>query len=122
MQFAHITEIALDYLFGRMLRRAMVAALFALCALIAIYHFTVAGTLALEAEYGLLVARLIVAAVYTAAALMTLIVLWATRSKPPLENQVAGALTSPRNAQMAMLIEAALLGFTLGRKTGSRVR
>ena len=122
MQFAHITEIALDYVFGRFLRRAMVAALFVLCALITIYHFTVAGTLALEAEYGLLVARLIVAAVYTAAALMTLIVLWATRTKPPPENQVAGALTSPRNAQIAMLIEAALLGFTMGRKTGSRVR
>jgi len=122
MRFAHITEIALDYVFGRLLRRALVVALFALCALIAIYHFTVAGTLALEAEIGLLYARLIVAAVYTAAALITLIVLWATRTKPPLDDQIAGALTSPRNVQMAMLIEAALLGFTLGRKTGSRVR
>ncbi|MBI2716671.1 MAG: hypothetical protein HYX37_19825 [Rhizobiales bacterium] len=122
MRFAHITEIALDYVFGRLLRRAIVVALFVLCALIAIYHFTVAGTLALEAEYGLLYARLIVAAVYTAASLIALIVLWATRTKPLLENQVDGALITPRNAQMAMLIEAALLGFTLGKKTGSRVR
>ena len=121
MRYAHLTEIAFDFLFGRLLRRTLVAALFALCALIAIYHFTVAGTLALEAEYGLLYARLIVAAVYTVAALIALIVLWATRTKPPLEDQVAGALTSPRNAQMAMLIEAALLGFTLGKKTGSRI-
>ena len=122
MQITHIIETALDYLFGRLLRRALVVALLALFALIAVYHFTIAGTLALDAEVGVLTARLIVAAVYTAAALLTLIVLWATRTKPPLENQVAGALTSPRNAQMAMLIEAALLGFTMGRKTGSRVR
>lgn len=122
MRYAHFTETAFDYLFGRLLRRTLVAALFALCVLIAIYHFTVAGTLALEADYGLLYARLIVAAVYTAAALIAFIVLWATRTKPLPEDQVAGALASPRNAQMAMLIEAALLGFTLGRKTGSRHR
>ena len=121
MRFAHITEIAFDYLFGRLLRRAIVAALFALFALFAIYHFTVAGTLALEAEYGLLCARLIVAAIYTAAALITLIVLWATRTKPMIENQVAGALTSPRNTQIAMLIEAVMVGYTLGRKSGNRV-
>ena len=122
MRFAHVTKIALYNVFGRLLRRTLVAALFALCAVIAIYHFTVAGTLALEAEYGLLYARLIVAAVYTAAALIALIVLWATRTKPLLKKQVDGAVITPRNAQMAMLIEAALLGFTLGKKTGSRVR
>ena len=122
MRFAHVTDIALDYVFGRLLRRAIVAALFALCALIALYHFTVAGTLTLEAEYGLLYARLIVAALYTLAALVALTVLWVTRTKPLPEDRVDGALITPRNAQIAMLIEAALLGFTLGRKTGSRVR
>lgn len=122
MRFAHLTDTALDYVFGRLLRRALLVALVALCALIAVYHFTVAGTLALEAEYGLLYARLIVAAIYTAAALIAVIVLWATRSKPAPVTEVDGAVISQRNAQIAMLIEAAMLGFTLGRKTGSRLR
>jgi hypothetical protein len=122
MQLTHIVETALDYLFARLLRRALVVALLALFALIAVYHFTIAGTLALQAEYGVLVARLIVAAVYSAAALLTLIVLWATRSKPLIDNQVAGALTSPRNTQMVMLIEAVMLGYTMGKKSGSHIR
>ena len=121
MSFAQITEIVFDYLFGRLLRRAIVAALIALFALIAIYHFTIAGALALEMQYGLLYARLIVAAAYSAAALITLIVFWAMRTKPLIENQVAGALTSPRNTQIAMLIEAAILGYTLARKSGNRI-
>lgn len=121
MSFTHITEIVFDYLFGRLLRRAIVAALIALFTLIAIYHFTIAGTLALEMQYGLLYARLIVAAAYSAAALITLIVFWTMRTKPLIENQVAGALTSPRNTQIAMLIEAAILGYTLARKSGNRI-
>lgn len=121
MPFTNITEIVFDYLFGRLMRRAIVAALIALFALIAIYHFTIAGALALEAQYGLLYARVIVAAAYSAAALITLILFWAMRPKPPIENRVAGALTSPRNTQIAMLIEAAILGYTLARKSGNRI-
>jgi hypothetical protein len=121
MPFTNIAEIVFDYLFGRLMRRAIVAALIALFALIAIYHFTIAGALALEAQYGLLYARVIVAAAYSAAALITLIVFWAMRPKPPIENHVAGALTSPRNTQIAMLIEAAILGYTVARKSGSRI-
>jgi hypothetical protein len=69
----------------------------------------------------LLYARVIVAAAYSAAALITLILFWAMRPKPPIENRVAGALTSPRNTQIAMLIEAAILGYTLARKSGNRI-
>jgi hypothetical protein len=122
MRFTHITEIVFNYLFGRFLHRAMLAALIGLFALIAIYHFTFAGTLALEAQYGLLYARLMVAAAYFAAALITIIVFWVTRTKPLIENQVAAAITAPRNTQIAMLIEAVMLGYTLGRKSGHRIR
>lgn len=122
MRLSDVSEVAVSLLFGRLLRRALGAALLVLFALIAVYHFTIAGTLALDAEVGVLYARLIVAAIYTAAALVTLIVLWATRTKPLITDQTADALMSPRNAQIAMLIEAATLGYALARKTGDRGR
>ena len=122
MRFTHITEIVFNYLFGHFLRRAMLAALIGLFALIAIYHFTFAGMLALENQYGLLYARLIVAAVYSVAVLILTIVFWAMRTKPLIENRVAVAITAPRNTQIAMLIEAVMLGYTLGRKSANRIR
>ena len=122
MRLNDVPEFAINLLFGRLLRRAIGAALLALFALIAVYYFTVAGTLALEAEFSVLNARLIVAAIYTAAALVVLIVLWATRTKPLITDETAAALASPRNAQMMMLIEAVMLGYSLARKPGDRVR
>ena len=116
MPAARIAEIVFSYLFGRALRRAMLVALIGVFTLTAIYHFTIAGTLALEAQYGLLYARLIVGAAYSAAALVTTIILWAMRTKRSNEKQVVAA--APRNAQIAMLIEAGMLGYRFGRKSG----
>jgi hypothetical protein len=115
---ARIAEIVFNYLFGRALRRAMLVALIGVFTLIAIYHFTIAGTLALEAQYGLLYARLIVGAAYSAAALITTIIFWAMRTKRSNEKQVVAATGAPRHAQIAMLIEAGMLGYTFGRKSG----
>ena len=115
MPAARIAEIVFSYLFGRALRRAMLVALIGVFTFTAIYHFTIAGTLALEAQYGLLYARLIVGAAYSAAALVTTIILWAMRTKRSNEKQVVAA--APRNAQIAMLIEAGMLGYTFGRKS-----
>jgi hypothetical protein len=115
---ARIAEIVFNYLFGRALRRAMLVALIGVFTLIAIYHFTIAGTLASEAQYGLLYARLIVGAAYSAAALITTIIFWAMRTKRSNEKQVVAATGAPRHAQIAMLIEAGMLGYTFGRKSG----
>jgi len=114
---ARIAEIVFSYLFGRALRRAMLVALIGVLTFTAIYHFTIAGTLALEAQYGLLYARLIVGAAYSAAALITTIIFWAMRTKRPNEKRVVSATPAPRNAQIAMLIEAGMLGYTFGRKS-----
>jgi hypothetical protein len=122
MPLTHIPEIVFNYLFGRILRRAILAALIGLFTLIAIYHFTIAGTLTLEAQYGLLCARLIVAAAYSAAALISIIIFWTMRTKAPIQNKISAATTGPRNAQIAMLIEAGVLGYTLGRKSSNRIR
>ena len=46
MRLNQIPEVAVQRFFGRLIARAIGAALFALFALVAIYHFTVAGTLA----------------------------------------------------------------------------
>jgi len=120
MRLFHISEFAIDHLFSRLKRRTIGASLLVLFTVVAVYYFTIAGTQALEAEYGLLHARLIVAAIYTAAAVIALIVLWAMRRKPLIKDQTADALMSPRNAQFAMLIEAAMLGYVLARKPGDR--
>jgi hypothetical protein len=114
---ARIAEIAFSYIFGRALRRAMLVALIGVLTFTAIYHFTIAGMLALEAQYGLLYARLIVGTAYSAAALVTTIIFWAMRTKRPNERRVVGAIAAPRNAQIAMLIEAGMLGYTFGRKS-----
>jgi phosphoglycerol transferase MdoB-like AlkP superfamily enzyme len=120
MRLSHITEFVIHHLFSRLKRRAIGTALLVLFALIAVYQLTIAGTLELEAEYGILYARLIVAAIYLAAALSALIVLWATRTMPPIKAQTADAQMSQRDMQIAALIEAALLGYAMARKSGGR--
>jgi len=122
MRLSSVTELAIDHPFGRLKRRTIGASVLALFALIALYYLTIAGTQALEAAYGLLHAHLIVAAIYAAAALIALAALWATRRKPLRVDETADALMSPRNAQIAMLIEAAMLGYALARKSGDRGR
>jgi hypothetical protein len=122
MRLSHVTEFAMNHLFSKLKRRTIGVSLLVLSTLVAVYCFTMAGTQALEAEYGLLHARLIVAAIYTAAALIALIVLWATRRQTLIKQQTADALMSPRNAPIVMLIEAAMLGYALARKSGDRSR
>ena len=114
MRLEHIADVAFDHIFGRILRRALLAAAIAVFALVAIYHFTVAGTITLEAQYGALYAQLIVAAIFTALAAICYAILWAMGRKAA--SSVAPALTAPREMQMAMLIEAVMLGYALARK------
>jgi hypothetical protein len=117
MQIGHITEIMVHRLLGRVLRRAAAAALLVLFALIALYNFTVAGMVELEGIYGLLHARLIVAAMFLAIAVIVLIVLWATRTKPLIGVAPGDTLAASRAMQIAVLIEAAMLGYDMARKT-----
>ena len=51
MKRSHIAEFAIKYLFGPIIRRFFGVTLVALFALIAIYHFTIAGMLALETQF-----------------------------------------------------------------------
>ncbi len=115
MRLDHLASAAVDHLLGRMLKRALVAGAMAIFALVAIYHFTVAGIYALELQFGQLDARLIVGGLYTVAALIALVIFWAMRGKsvaastPVLSNNA-------REMQLVMLVEAAMLGYSLARK------
>ena len=114
MRLEQIAALALHHLLGRMLRRAMVAVLLAIFVLVAIYHFTIAGTIELAAQFGELHARLIVGGIYAALALISFAVFWAMRGTTA--NAGAPALIQPRDMQIAMLVEAVMLGYALAKK------
>lgn len=122
MRLDDIAGLTMQHLFGRLLRRAAGMVLLTVFAVVAFYYLSAAGTVALSAEFGLIQAYLIMAAAYAAAAAIAIVVLWATRNKPPESGTTAGALASPRNMQIAMLIEAVMLGYSLARKSGNRIR
>lgn len=119
MRLDHLVTAAFRELFARLIWRALGMFLVALFALVALYHAATAGTIALTAQYGALYAQLIMAAGFAVAGLIALAVLFATRSKPPAQfTHSTAALAEPRNMQIAMLVEAVMLGYALARKSG----
>jgi hypothetical protein len=114
MDLYNIASATTDRLLGRFLRRALLTIVMAAFAIVAIYHFTVAGMLALETRFTDLHAQLIVAAIYTALVAVSYAILWATGRK--LAKARAPALSQSRETKMATLIEAAMLGYELARK------
>ncbi|MDI1347455.1 MAG: hypothetical protein PSV22_25695 [Pseudolabrys sp.] len=121
MQLNDLASGTFNQLFGRLLRRALGAVLLAAFAIAAIFYANGAGTLALTERYGALNAYMIMAAIYAVFALIVFVVLWANRPRPVITDRPEGALASPRNMQIAMLIEAAALGYSMARKSGSRI-
>ena len=119
MSLYDIATATADRLVGRFIRRALLALAMAALAVVAIYHFTVAGTLALENHFSDLHAQLIVAGIYTALAIVGYAILWATgRRNTKARTPV---LSQQREKQITTLVEAAMLGFELARK-GTRSR
>ncbi len=114
MSLYTIAANAAYHLVGRLLRRALFALALAGFAIVALYHFTAAGTLALETRFNDLQAQLIVAGIYAALVAIGCAGLWATgrrRAKPE-----APAVSKPREMQLAMILEAAMRGYSLARK------
>jgi hypothetical protein len=123
MRLGEIVEAALGEMFGRMLWRAAGFAFAALAAIAALYQLTVAGTMALELRYGALDARLIIGGIYLFVALSTAATLWAMRKpKSRTKEKFNEMMASPRTGQIAMLVEAAMVGFTAGKKTPKSLR
>ena len=114
MQLDHLAQAAISQIVGRLVRRLLIALVLLGCAIVALYHWTIAGTMALESQFGLLYARLIVGGIYAAVAAAGAAALWLQSRSPRLNGQKA--LTSAREMQLVMLIEAVFLGYELARK------
>lgn len=115
MRQKHIVRTALTHLLRRVLWRVLLAILMAICAIVAIYQFTVAGSLALEAQFGALQAKLFIGALYIGIGLVAWAGLWAMRSSST-NNGMPPTLASQRKLKGVMLAEAIVLGFALARK------
>ncbi|HET8974707.1 MAG TPA: hypothetical protein VFN63_15625 [Pseudolabrys sp.] len=108
MRIEHIVGLAYDRLVGRLVRRAALTVAITLCVIVAIYQFTVAGSLVIQAHYGSVEAHLFVGAVYAVA-------IWTMRNRPTRAATPA-TLAGQREMQLIMLVEAVMLGYTLARK------
>lgn len=115
MRFERIAGIFLDRLMFRLLWRVALMLLVIASALVAIYQFTIAGSLALEMHYDVIRARLVVGAIYAGFVLIGLAVLWALRQRRA-EPRPQPRLVHQREARLVMLLEALMLGYTLARK------
>lgn len=117
MRVSDLVKAALGDMLGRLLWRAGAALLAVVALLAAAYHLTAAATLALTAHYGALDAYLFVGGGYAVATLIVVAILLVTRrGKAAATNPVAALLSSPRNAQVALLLEAAMIGFLAAKK------
>jgi hypothetical protein len=124
MRLTDIAEGAASALIARYVKRAMLAALVGIFAIVTLYYLSAAGLMALALVYGPLYAYLILAGIYAVLALIALTVFYATRNRALIRQaatgEAAGLLSSPRNMQIAMLVEAVMLGYTLARKSGNK--
>src|SRR5690348_12647585 len=115
MRFEDMITDVVGRLMRRLIRRGIAAAVFTLFVLIAIYHLTVAATVALETLYGPLYARLIVVGSYVALAAIAFAYLFATRAKKPAPKPRSNTSRAPTDVRIALLLESILLGYTAGR-------
>ena len=115
MRFDDIIPDAIGRLMRRLIRRGIALAVFALFILIAMYHLTVAGTVALEVIYGPLYARLIVVGAYVVLAAIAFAYLFATRAKVLATKPRSNTSRAPTDVRIALLLESILVGYTAGR-------
>jgi len=125
MRLTDIAEGAVRQLIARYVKRAILAAVIGALSVVTLYYASASASLALALAYGPLYAHLIMAGIYAIAALIALAAFFATRTRPlpqqSAQDNAAGLLSSPRNMQIAMLVEAVMLGYTLARKSGKSI-
>jgi predicted signal transduction protein with EAL and GGDEF domain len=124
MRLTELAEATISPLVARLVRRAALFVALGLLGIVTLYYVSAAGTVALALEYGPVTAYLIMGGIYALLAIAVAITLLATRSRAvPAQDPVANALSSTsssRNMQIAALIEALMLGYTLARKSGGK--
>lgn len=105
-------------------RNAILYSLAVLSAIAAIIFAASASLLALEPHVGMVYARLILAGVFAAVVAAVALTLWlsgrsaapAVRAVPLNQAQAARQRSSAQFAQLAMIVEAVLLGYSMARK------
>jgi len=118
MRLDQLVQVGIGQIVGRLVWRAVLATALTICAIVAIYHFSVSGVLALERFYTPLVVQLIVGGIYAAIGLIALIALWVQKNRTNRAVAVDKTLGSPRQLQLVMLAEAMMLGYQLARRSG----
>jgi hypothetical protein len=103
---------------GRIMRRALIGLAIAAFCVVALYYFTAAGMLALAARFGQTEADIIVAAIYAALAASGYLVLLAMARRTANAQTRQPLVGQTREAQIVMLLEALMLGYSLSRKGG----
>ena len=115
MRLDQIASLAVDQVIGRLIRRALVLLAAFVFAIVAICYFCGAGQTALTVNYGAVVALAVMGGVFTVLAGGCLLAWYATGRRKPASG--APALANPRNAQLVMLVEALMLGYSLARRS-----
>jgi hypothetical protein len=114
MALMEVAGHAVERFVGRLGRRLAAWLCVAIFALAAVYQATVAISLALEFEFGAVRAHLIIAAFYVVVATIVVTVLWATsRGSAHAQSEAA---RSQKEIQVASIVEALLLGYSLSRR------
>jgi hypothetical protein len=108
---------------AKLRRNAILYSLAAFCAVAAIVFATSASVLALEPHVGVVYARLILASVFALVVAGIVLTLWLSRrpapvaaAQMPLHPDAQTAQRSTQFAQLAMIVEALLLGYSMARR------
>lgn len=113
MRIDQIVADVAEQLAGRLLRRALLALVIAALTVCALYNFTAAGRLALEAQYGALDAHLVVGAIY-ATLVLAGVIWWAVQGRTA--KTTTPVVGQTRELQLVMLVEAVMLGYALANR------
>lgn len=90
-------------------------------AIVAFYHFTIAGMIVFEIEYGVLLTRVIVGLAYAAVTVVALLTFWMRGRRTKglnVEGFFADEAAFPSGVvQIVTLVEAVMLGYQMVRKS-----
>ena len=121
MRLTDVVGMMFNGVAARLRRNALVYGTCAVCAVAAIILASSASLLALEPHVGAVYARLIVGGVFV---LFAVVVVASGRlSQPDHRSPLGAADAAPRNpqfTQIAMIVEAVMLGYSLSRKSDRR--
>lgn len=117
MALTDIASAAIGRIVGRLVRRVACWALVGVFALAALYQASVAGVVALEAQFGAVYAHLLIAGLYALVAIGIVVSLWMTVRRPFVAKEYRESLAAlPPELQAATIVEALLLGYAMSRK------